>query len=98
MKKLLPFVEAWIKKRKMADLKDGKPERKKMDKQLRYFMVKQRKLIMEAKNEEEMAKLIGFAVGFLNGMRISKTITREQYEAEYAKLKDLAELRKAVCA
>lgn len=73
-------------------------EGKKMDKQLRYFMVKQRKLIMEAKNEEEMAKLIGFAVGFLNGMRISKAITKEQYEEEYTKLQDVAELRKAVCA
>lgn len=93
------MVIGGITRRKITEnLNGGKPERKKMDKQLRYFMVKQRKLIMEAKNEEEMAKLIGFAVGFLNGMRISKTITREQYEAEYAKLKDLAELRKAVCA
>lgn len=69
-----------------------------MEKQLKYFMVKQRKLILEAENEVEMVKLIGFAVGFLNGMRLSKTITKEQYEEEYAKLKDLAELREAVCA
>ena len=69
-----------------------------MEEQLKRFMVKQKKLILEADKEEEIAKLVGFAVGFLNGMRISKAITREQYEEEYTKLQDVAELRKAVCA
>lgn len=69
-----------------------------MEKQLRYFMVKQRKLILEAEKEEEMLQLVGFAVGFLNGLRMSKVITKEEYEAEYAKLRDVAELREAVCA
>lgn len=69
-----------------------------MEEQLKRFMVKQKKLILEADKEEEIAKLVGFAAGFLNGMRISKAITREQYEEEYAKLQDVAELRKAVCA
>lgn len=69
-----------------------------MEEQLKRFMVKQKKLILEADKEEEIAKLVGFAAGFLNGMRISKAITREQYEEEYTKLQDVAELRKAVCA
>lgn len=69
-----------------------------MEEQLKRFMVKQKKLILEADKEEEIAKLVGFAVGFLNGMRISKAITKEQYEEEYTKLQDVAELRKAVCA
>lgn len=69
-----------------------------MEEQLKRFMVKQKKLILEADKEEERAELIGFAVGFLNGMRISKAITKEQYEEEYTKLQDVAELRKAVCA
>lgn len=69
-----------------------------IEKQLKKLMNKQKKLISQADTEEERAELIGFAVGFLNGMRISKAITREQYEEEYAKLQDVAELRKAVCA
>lgn len=69
-----------------------------IEKQLKKLMNKQKKLISQADTEEERAELIGFAVGFLNGMRISKAITREQYEEEYTKLQDVAELRKAVCA
>ena len=41
-----------------------------MEEQLKRFMVKQKKLILEADKEEEIAKLVGFAVGFLNGMRM----------------------------
>lgn len=66
------------------------------EKQLKCFMIKQKKLIMEAKSQNEVCELVGFATGFLNGMRISKAITKEQYEAEYAKLQDVAELKRAV--
>lgn len=66
------------------------------EKQLKCFMVKQKKLILEAKNQNEVCELVGFAAGFLNGMRISKAITKEQYETEYAKLQDVAELKRAV--
>ena len=57
------------------------------ERQLKALMKKQRKLIVEA-DEKERVKLIGFAVGFLNGMRISNAITKEQYEDEYTKLQD----------
>lgn len=66
------------------------------EKQLRHFMIKQKKLILNANEKEEIAELIGFATGFLNGMRISKAITKEQYEAEYGKLQTVAELKEAV--
>lgn len=59
-------------------------------------MIKQKKLILDAKNQNEVCELVGFAAGFLNGMRISKAITKEQYEAEYEKLQDVAELKRAV--
>lgn len=62
-------------------------------KQLEGFMRKQRKLILKSDGSER-AELIGFAVGFLNGMRISKAITKEQYETEYAKLQQFIETRK----
>ena len=65
-------------------------------KQLKCFMVKQKKLILEAKNQNEVCELVGFAAGFLIGMRISKAITKEQYETEYAKLQDVAELKREV--
>lgn len=63
------------------------------DKQLEGFMRKQRKLILKSDGQER-AELIGFAVGFLNGMRISKAITKEQYETEYTKLQQFIETRK----
>ena len=66
------------------------------ERQLKCLMIKQKKLIMEAKSQNEVCELVGFAAGFLNGMRISKAITKEQYEAEYAKLQDVAEQKKAV--
>lgn len=62
-------------------------------KQLEGFMRKQRKLILKSDGSER-AELIGFAVGFLNGMRISKAITKEQYETEYTKLQHFIETRK----
>lgn len=61
--------------------------------QLQSFMKKQKKLISEADGEER-AELVGFAVGFLNGMWISKAITKEQYETEYTKLQQFIEMRK----
>lgn len=63
------------------------------DKQLEGFMRKQRKLILKSDGQER-AELIGFAVGFLNGMWISKAITKEQYETEYTKLQHFIETRK----
>lgn len=65
-----------------------------IEKQLKKIMNKQKKLISEANTEEEKAELIGFAVGFLNGMRMSKVITNEQYIEEYAKLQKFVALRK----
>lgn len=62
-------------------------------KQLEGFMRKQRKLILKSDGQER-AELSGFAVGFLNGMRISKAITKEQYETEYTKLQQFIETRK----
>ena len=64
------------------------------EKQLEIMMKKQRKLISKANTEEERAELIGFAAGFLNGMRMSKAITNEQYTEEYTKLQSFAEIRK----
>lgn len=64
------------------------------EKQLESMMKKQRKLISKANTEEERAELIGFAVGFLNGMRMSKAITNEQYTEEYTKLQSFVLLRK----
>ena len=64
------------------------------EKQLESMMKKQRKLISKATTEEERAELIGFAAGFLNGMRMSKAITNEQYTEEYTKLQSFAEIRK----
>lgn len=64
------------------------------EKQLESMMKKQRKLISKANTEEERAELIGFAAGFLNGMRMSKAITNEQYTEEYTKLQSFAEIRK----
>lgn len=65
------------------------------DKQLEALMKKQRQLILRADGEAK-AERIGFAVGFLNGMRISKAITKEQYEAEYGKLQTIIGLKEAV--
>ena len=65
-----------------------------IEKQLKKLMNKQKKLISQADTEEERAELIGFAVGFLNGMRMSKVITNEQYVEEYAKLQSFVEIRK----
>lgn len=64
------------------------------EKQLESMMKKQRKLISKATTAEERAELIGFAVGFLNGMRMSKAITNEQYTEEYTKLQSFVLLRK----
>lgn len=64
------------------------------EKQLESMMKKQRKLISKANTAEERAELIGFAVGFLNGMRMSKAITNEQYTEEYTKLQSFVLLRK----
>ena len=64
------------------------------EKQLESMMKKQRKLISKANTEEERAELIGFAAGFLNGMRMSKAITNEQYTEEYTKLQSFVLLRK----
>ena len=64
------------------------------DKQLEAMMRKQRQLILRTSGATK-AEQIGFAVGFLNGMRISKAITKEQYDAEYAKLQEFIEERKA---
>lgn len=64
------------------------------EKQLESMMKKQRKLISKANTAEERAELIGFAVGFLNGMRMSKAITNEQYTEEYAKLQKFVALRR----
>lgn len=74
-------------------LKDEVEKEKKMakDKQLQGFMNKQKKLISESDGAER-AELIGLAVGFLNGMRISKAITKEEYEKEYEELQK--EIRK----
>ena len=65
-----------------------------IEKQLKKLMNKQKKLISQADTEEERAELIGFAVGFLNGMRMSKAITNEQYTEEYTKLQSFVLLRK----
>lgn len=64
------------------------------EKQLESMMKKQRKLISKANTAEERAELIGLAVGFLNGMRMSKAITNEQYTEEYTKLQSFVLLRK----
>ena len=52
--------------------------------QLNVLINNQRALIEQEKDAVEKAKLIGFAAGFLNGMRLTNCVTAEQYNKAYA--------------
>lgn len=52
--------------------------------QLNVLINNQRSLIEQEKDAVEKAKLIGFAAGFLNGMRLTNCVTAEQYNKAYA--------------
>lgn len=54
--------------------------------QIEGFIEKQKKLVKTAKNEEERAEAFGFWAGFLNGMRMTGVISREDYKRLYREM------------
>lgn len=51
--------------------------------QLNVLMNNHLAMIKQEKDEVEKAKLVGFAAGFLNGMRLTNSLTAEQYNRTY---------------
>lgn len=51
--------------------------------QLNVLISNHRTLIKQETDAVDKAKLIGFAAGFLNGMRLTNCLTTEQYNRAY---------------
>lgn len=55
-------------------------------KQMENFWKKQQKLFKEAQTSKEQAEVVGFWIGFLNGLKMSTQITKLDYDYYYDKV------------
>lgn len=59
--------------------------------QLNAWLKKNRRLVEEAKNENERDYILSIWAGFLSGLRMTNAITQRDYNAYYDELRSLVE-------
>lgn len=57
-----------------------------MNRQIKGFVNKQKRIIKSAKTETEKAKAFGLWAGFITGLKMTRAINQDEYEALFAEL------------